>query len=143
MKHYQCKGFTLLELMIVVAIIGILAAIALPAYQDYTRRAHVAEGLTLANDAKIAITEYHSTFGSYPANNQALGMPAANVITGNAVQSIAVDHDKVIITYNVKVKAGSTIILEAQAIANASIIWNCTKGNVPRKYRPASCRSAS
>lgn len=129
--------------MIVVAIIGILAGIALPAYQDYTRRAHVAEGLTLANDAKIAITEYYSTFGHYPANNQTLGFPLPNAITGNAVQSLAVDHDKVIITYNIKVKAGSSIILEAQAVAGASIIWDCTKGDVPKKYRPASCRAAS
>ncbi|HPQ96550.1 MAG TPA: prepilin-type N-terminal cleavage/methylation domain-containing protein, partial [Thiolinea sp.] len=71
MRIKQHNGFTLIELMIVVAIIGILAAIALPAYQDYTKRSHVAEGLSLANDAKIAITDYYATFGSYPADNQA------------------------------------------------------------------------
>ena len=129
--------------MIVVAIIGILAAIALPAYQDYTRRTHIAEGLTLANDAKIAITEYYSTFGDYPTNNQTLGLPLPSTITGNAVQSIAVDRDKIIITYNTKVEAGSNIIIEARGATDASVIWDCTKGSVPGKYRPASCRTSS
>ena len=65
MKRTMQKGFTLIELMIVVAIIGILAAIALPAYQDYTKRTHVSEGLTLAGGAKASVTEYYSSQGKF------------------------------------------------------------------------------
>ena len=68
------KGFTLIELMIVVAIIGILAAIAMPAYQDYTIRAQVSEGLTLAAAAKAAVAEFYANKGKWPSDNSAAGM---------------------------------------------------------------------
>ena len=73
MKSVQ-KGFTLIELMIVVAIIGILAAIAIPAYQDYTVRSQVTEGLNLASDLKAAVAETFAQTGSWPADNSALGL---------------------------------------------------------------------
>ena len=135
-KNY---GFTLIELMMVVAIIGILAALALPAYQDYTRRAHVEEGLTLAADAKLAVAEYYATNGKFPIDNNAAGLPIGNTINGQAGKSIIVDYSRVEITYNTKVLNNSTLYIQGY-VNNSSIHWTCTQGTVPPTYRPVSCR---
>src|ERR1043165_4864475 len=84
------KGFTLIELMIVGAIIGILAAIAIPAYQDYLVRAKVSEGLNLAAAAKTAVAEFYSSKGTMPTNNTSAGLPAPASINGNNVGRITV-----------------------------------------------------
>jgi type IV pilus assembly protein PilA len=144
MKAQVQKGFTLIELMIVVAIIGILAAMALPAYQDYTKRSHVSEGLTLAGAAKLGVTEFYSDKGVWPANNTDVGLGAANTISGNAVSSVAVGGSGVItVTYNTKVETGKTIVLKPTNNLG-SIKWDCTiagaGGTVAAKYRPATCR---
>ena len=142
MKKIQ-SGFTLIELMIVVAIIGILAAIALPAYQDYTKRSHVAEGMSLASGAKAAVVSHFSTRGGWPSSNTDAGLPAAGSITGNAVSAVEVSPGGAItITYNVKVEDGKTIVFAPSATADdGSIIWDCTGGDISPRYRPARCRS--
>jgi len=139
MKRAQ-QGFTLIELMIVVAIIGILAAIAIPAYQDYAKRSHVTEGLSLAAAAKTAVSEYWATKGTLPSANGSVGLPSASSITGNAVRQVDIGTDGLItITYNTKVEDGKTLQL-SPVTANGSIKWVCKNGTLSTKYLPASCR---
>src|SRR5258706_12876848 len=95
MKSLQ-KGFTLIELMIVVAIIGILAAIAIPAYKTYTIRAQESEALGFADAAKVAVTETYTASGTWPVDNTTAGMAAANTITSKYVLSVGVGASGVI-----------------------------------------------
>ncbi|HEZ4662808.1 TPA: pilin [Neisseria meningitidis] len=84
------KGFTLIELMIVIAIVGILAAVALPAYQDYTARAQVSEAILLAEGQKSAVTEYYLNHGEWPGDNSNAGVASSSTIKGKYVQSVTV-----------------------------------------------------
>lgn len=145
MKTMQ-KGFTLIELMIVIAIIGILAAIALPAYQDYTKRSRVSEGLSLAGGAKSALTEYYASNNEWPADNAAAGI--ATSITGNAVKSVVASRSAtgaagkglITVTFNNKVTDGATLIMEGEGNDAGSVKWTCTGGSLVTKYRPFECR---
>lgn len=141
MKNVQ-QGFTLIELMIVVAIIGILAAVAIPSYQDYTKRAHVSEGLSLAGAAKTGVSEYYGSQGSWPGSNATAGIGASASISGNAVKSVAVGtNGTILITYNTKVdSADNSTLLLTPADAGGSIQWACNTGSVPSKLRPSNCR---
>ncbi|MGQ9831568.1 MAG: pilin [Thermochromatium sp.] len=140
MKRYQ-QGFTLIELMIVVAIIAILAAIALPTYQDYAKRAHVSEGLNLAASAKTAVSEFYASQGRFPKNNTSAGLPQAGSITGNAVRQVEVSTDGLItITYNEKVENNGTLLLSPEALAGA-VTWTCKNGSISNaRYIPSSCK---
>ncbi|ENT1138347.1 pilin, partial [Neisseria gonorrhoeae] len=86
------KGFTLIELMIVIAIVGILAAVALPAYQDYTARAQVSEAILLAEGQKSAVTEYYLNHGEWPKDNGSAGVASASTIKGKYVESVTVTN---------------------------------------------------
>jgi len=138
----KSQGFTLIELMIVVAIIGILAAIAIPAYQDYTKRAHVSEGLTLAGGLKASVAEYFASEGTWPTNNGAVGITAA--ITGNAVSGVAVAGSHITITYTSKVDATNNLLDLVGNGAGGSVTWTCkrpTATPVDAKYLPSNCRN--
>ncbi|EMS5386444.1 pilin, partial [Neisseria gonorrhoeae] len=86
------KGFTLIELMIVIAIVGILAAVALPAYQDYTARAQVSEAILLAEGQKSAVTEYYLNHGEWPKDNTSAGVASPAEIKGKYVQKVEVNN---------------------------------------------------
>ncbi len=154
MKKVQ-QGFTLIELMIVVAIIGILAAVAIPAYQDYTVRARVTEGLSLAASYKVAVAENASTGLAF-----GLGIPAfiaTTNVTGMAVTAIG----EITITYGANAGGGTLVLaprdggpaggaLVAGTIPTNALSWNCnvagstkagTNGTLLAKYAPSSCRS--
>ncbi|HTT07452.1 MAG TPA: pilin [Gammaproteobacteria bacterium] len=139
MKKLQ-QGFTLIELMIVVAIIGILAAVAIPAYQDYTIRARVTEGIGMAAAAKTAVSEYRLSRTAFPADNSAAGV--ANTISSKFVTGLTVTSGVITVTYATlgNTNADGKTITFAPTLSNSTVQWICTGGNMPGKYRPANCR---
>jgi len=147
MKSMQ-KGFTLIELMIVVAIIAILAAIAIPAYQDYLIRAQVSEGAVLSDGAKTAVAEFYSNHGHYPKNNESAGLPVnAASINGKYVSQVAVADGVITATFsgpevNSKIKTNTFILSPTDN--GGSMDWTCNSTahvqTVPAKYLPSSCR---
>jgi type IV pilus assembly protein PilA len=162
------KGFTLIELMIVVAIIGILAAIAIPAYQDYTIRSQVTEGLNLASDLKAAVAETYAQTGSWPVDLQAIGLGSTAAATdkaGKYVQEVNIDTGTIFITYGLQANAAvnaQTLSLKPYRNPNGDVVWVCGQATAPAgavdtdangtasgavnttvldKYLPASCRT--
>nr|WP_101123946.1 pilin [Neisseria meningitidis] len=157
------KGFTLIELMIVIAIVGILAAVALPAYQDYTARAQVSEAILLAEGQKSAVTEYYLNHGKWPGNNSSAGVASSSTIKGKYVQKVEVNNGVVTATMlssgvNNEIK-GKKLSLWAKR-QDGSVKWFCGQpvtrdanntdvaaangtDNINTKHLPSTCRDDS
>lgn len=136
------RGVTLIELMIVVVIVAILVALAVPAYQDYTIRSQVAEGMNLSAAAKTAVEESYAQSGTLPADNSDAGLDASTTIQGNYVASVAVANGVITATFGNDANsniASDTIVFTPNTSDAGSIQWTCD-GTVDAKYRPASCR---
>ncbi|HEZ6774918.1 TPA: pilin [Neisseria meningitidis] len=159
------KGFTLIELMIVIAIVGILAAVALPAYQDYTARAQVSEAILLAEGQKSAVTEYYLNHGKWPDGNSDAGVASASDIKGKYVEKVEVANG--VVTAEMKSSGvnneikGKKLSLWAKR-QDGSVKWFCgqpvtraanakdevtkTADNdkkIDTKHLPSTCRDAS
>ena len=142
MKKGQ-QGFTLIELMIVVTIIGILTAIAMPTYQNYAIRGQVSEGLTLSAAAKSAVSEYYMNLGAWPADNDEAGLADKHDIIGKYTEHMSVNDNVIEIKYGFD--AHTQIFdekIELTAVDNAgSISWVCASaGVIPPKHLPVACR---
>ncbi|HIF0067555.1 TPA: pilin [Neisseria meningitidis] len=156
------KGFTLIELMIVIAIVGILAAVALPAYQDYTARAQVSEAILLAEGQKSAVTEYYLNHGTWPGGNSDAGVASASDIKGKYVKSVEVKNGVVTATMlstgvNKEIQ-GKKLSLWAKR-QDGSVKWFCgqpvtrnasadavtadTDKKIDTKHLPSTCRDTS
>ncbi len=149
MKKIQ-QGFTLIELMIVVAIIGILAAIAIPAYQDYTIRAQVSEGASLADPIKTALGDFYNNRGYFPTTAQSAGLALSTSIVGKYVLSVdgIGTVGKIKVAYgggyvNSKI-VGSILAYSAYTVGQATITWSCKSASgttLPNKWLPQICRT--
>ena len=145
MKKQMQQGFTLIELMIVVAIIGILAAVAIPAYTDYTVRAKVSEGIGLAAAVKTSVSEYYQAIGNMPTSELAAGM--ATAISSQYVAGVDYAGSgsvaTITITYELlggDAASGETILFVGTG-SGSGVEWSCdTGGTLDGKYRPANCR---
>ncbi len=144
MKAQMQKGFTLIELMIVVAIIGILAAVALPAYQDYTVRAKISEAIGFGAAAKTAVSEHVMSQDEWPKNNTEAGLALSTSISSNVVASVGVGNANGIITIKLSSDGlsganGKEFTLDG-ATSGSGVSWTCKPGSVPSKFMPSSCR---
>ncbi|HEZ2957128.1 TPA: pilin [Neisseria meningitidis] len=160
------KGFTLIELMIVIAIVGILAAVALPAYQDYTARAQVSEAILLAEGQKSAVTEYYLNHGEWPGNNTSAGVASSTDIKGKYVQSVTVANGVVTAQMassgvnkeiqgrklslwakrqngSVKWFCGQPVERNAKATADAVTAATPDTDKINTKHLPSTCRDDS
>jgi len=138
-------GFTLIELMIVVAIIAILAAIAVPAYQNYVIRAQVSEGLVLADGAKAAVWDYYANSGQLPPSNQSAGLASSTSISGNYVSSVNVTSGVIKVLFggpkaSSQLNSSSEYLVLSPTAGVGSITWTCTPSTVNPDYLPTPCR---
>ncbi len=132
------QGFTLIELMIVIAIIAILMSFAIPAYRDYTIRTKVAEGIQLAAAAKQAVTERYMSTNTLPSTNALAGLDS--VISGKYTSAVTVGANGVInISYLPNAGVAGTVQLTPDITNPGSVKWNCSATGIPAKYLPSEC----
>jgi len=143
------QGFTLIELMIVVAIIAILAAIALPSYHDYTVRTQVSECPVLAGGAKTAVSEAFMNTGTPPADNTAAGLAAPGNIAGKYVASVTINNGVVSCAFSAAAPqransgiSGQTLLLTPTLTSTGgSVVWTCSSATLLQKFMPSACRT--
>jgi type IV pilus assembly protein PilA len=145
MKRQQ--GFTLIELMIVVAIIAILAAIAISQYQDYVIRTQVSEGSSLADGMKTAVAEFYNNTGRFPGSNASAGLAASGSITGNYVDQVNAANGTIVARYSSTAPRKANSAINAQTLtfspitSAGSITWECNKSSgMQDKWVPQICR---
>ena len=137
------QGFTLIELMIVVAIIGILAAVAIPSYQDYTARAQVTEAVSLTSSFKTGLAEYYADQGVFPSDLTAIGSTTSGKYVGSIIISSAGSNAApVTVTATMKSSGVNTGITDStMELSSAdSLQWSCSGGDILTKYRPSTCK---
>jgi type IV pilus assembly protein PilA len=140
-KNVQ-KGFTLIELMIVVAIIGILAAIAIPAYSNYTKRAKVTELVTAGSACKASVSEYFQSQGAFPADIDAAG--CSSVATDKMSGLALGNGDGVITVTSIIPNATGTYVLEPTEVGTSGVLtWSCENSSIDEQFLPANCRAAA
>jgi len=129
--------------IILIVVIGIVAAISIPAYNDYTIRAQVSEGLNLSGGAKAAVTEYYYDTDSFPSDNEAAGLSPANRIAGKYVSSVSVVNGSIIVTYGNEAHAlinDTTLVLDPSSEEPGHVEWTCKSPTILPKHLPAACR---
>ena len=140
------RGFSLMELMIVLAIIAILTAVGLPTYQTYTTRAKFAEVFSLSTPVQLAIAEYQQTMGEWPQDNAQAGIANPSDLNGNYVGSITVQNNQIITTFRPDAGTGiaeQTLTLSAELGNAGQILWECYSLTIDAELLPPSCRLAN